>query len=177
MEWFESANEYLAEWKARDAAWHREFTAGALRGLELARREAVRMNRNYIGTEHILLGLTRLAPDSPNNLLRKLGLDLELIQSEVERVAGVGREKYGQDSLPHTPRATTVIETAKQDAKVLGRSRVTPGHLLSGLLKETGGSTAAVFKNLKLDREELRRRVLEELKPSSGNDEPKGTES
>jgi ATP-dependent Clp protease ATP-binding subunit ClpC len=173
MDWFESAHEDVAAWKARNAAWRKEFTPGALRGLELARMEAGRLNRNYVGTEHILLGLTKLGPESQNNLLRKLGLDLKLIRLEVEKIAGTGREKNGPDSLPFTPRAKTVIETAKRDAKALGPSRVGPGHLLSGLLKETEGCTASVFKNLKMDREEMRRWVLEEMKPSSGNDQPR----
>jgi ATP-dependent Clp protease ATP-binding subunit ClpC len=179
MDWFESATEYLAAWKERDAASKeernaafKEFTPGALRGLELAGSEANRLNRNYVGTEHVLLGLTILSPESPENLLRKLGMNLELIRLEVEKIAGTGREKNGPESLSYTPRVRAVLESAKHDAKALGHSRVGPGHLLSGLLKQTEGSTAAVFKSLKIDREEMRRRVLEEMKPASGKSEP-----
>jgi ATP-dependent Clp protease ATP-binding subunit ClpC len=178
MDWFESATEYLAAWKERDAASnernaaYKEFTPGALRGLELARSEADRLNRNYVGTEHVLLGLTILSPESPENLFRKLGMNLELIRSEVEKIAGTGREKNGPEGLPYTPRVRTVFESAKHDAKALDHFRVGPGHLLSGLLKESEGSTAAVFKSLKIDREEMRRRVLDEMKPASGKNEP-----
>jgi ATP-dependent Clp protease ATP-binding subunit ClpC len=178
MDWFASAHEHLAKWKARqaasDATWRKEFNPGALRALELARKEADRLNRSYVGTEHILLGLTILSPESPDNLLRKLGLNLENVRSEVEKVAGVGREKLLANSLPFTPRAAKVLEDAKTDAKALGCSRVGPGHLLSALLQEGEGCTAAVFKGLSVNREEMRRRVLEEMKPVqvSGNDAP-----
>jgi ATP-dependent Clp protease ATP-binding subunit ClpC len=170
MDWFQSANEHLTKWKASkaasDAAWRKEFNPGALKALELARKEAERLNRNYLGVEHILLGLTKLSPQSPSNLLNKLGLDLEILRSELEKAAGVGRAKCAPNHSPFTPRVTKVIETAKMDAKSLGVSRVGPGQLLSGLLNESEGCVAAVFKTLKLDRQQTRRRALEEMKPA-----------
>jgi ATP-dependent Clp protease ATP-binding subunit ClpC len=171
MDWFESANEHLAKWKASnaasDAAWRKVFNPGALKGLELARKEADRLNRNYVGVEHILLGLTILGPQSPHNLLRKLGLNLEVLQSELEKEAGVGRVKIAPNNFSFTPRAKKVFETAKTDAKSVGGSRVGPGHLLSGLHNESEGCVAAVFKTLKLDRQDTRRRALEEMKSAS----------
>lgn len=169
MDWFESANEYLIAWKARDASWRKEFNPGALRALELARSEANRLNRNYIGTEHLLLGLTKLAPESPDNLFRKLGLDIEHIGSEVERSAGAGTIPNEPVSIPYTPRMRKVLKSAKEDAKAIGSPRVGPGHLLSGLLVEREGCTAAVFKNLGMDRDNLRNHALNELRPTGAS--------
>lgn len=164
MDWFESANEYLAAWKARDATWRDKFNLGALQALRLGRAEAERLNRNYIGTEHLFLGLTKLGPASPHNLFRKLGVNFELIGAEIEKLAGFGTFLNEPLRIPYTPRLNKVINSAKEDAKALSNSRVGPGHLLSGLLKESEGVIAATFKNLGMDRDQLRNRVLEEMR-------------
>jgi ATP-dependent Clp protease ATP-binding subunit ClpC len=177
MDWFESASEYLAAWKARDAEWRKDFAPGALRTLTLARHEADLLNHNYIGTEHVLLGLTELSPDSPYNLLTKLGLNLAALRNEVKRNVGPGTIRNGTLSLPYTPRMQKVLKTTRGDAKEVGNCRVGPGHLFSGLLHESEGCTAVVFRNLALNREQMRHRVLEELRTARDSADQKQAES
>jgi ATP-dependent Clp protease ATP-binding subunit ClpC len=164
MDWIESATEYLEDWKARNAAWRSKFTSGALKCLSLARDEAVRLHRDYVGAEHLLLGLTNLSPDSPDHLLRVVGLDIDKIRLEAGRLAGAGVPTVEHLQTPYTPRAKRVIENARKDADCLGRRKVGPGQLFSALLLESEGRTAQIFDCLKLDRTDLRAKSLAAMK-------------
>ncbi|MCP5469479.1 MAG: ATP-dependent Clp protease ATP-binding subunit [Chlamydiales bacterium] len=152
-----------------------KFTNRAKQVIKLAKKEAQRLNHNYLGTEHILLGLLKLGQGVAVNVLRNLGLDFETVRQEVERLVGYGPEiqVYGDPAL--TGRVKKVFEFANEEASNLGHNYVGTEHLLLGLLRQTDGVAAQVLENLNVDLQEIRKEVLKELEtfnlqlpPSSG---------
>jgi ATP-dependent Clp protease ATP-binding subunit ClpC len=173
MNWFESAKELLAKWKAQEAeeSWG-NFTPRAIQVIALAHKEAERFNHNFIGTEHILLGLIKLGIGVATNVLKNLGLNLENVRMEVERQAGIQPDQKITGRIPFTPRAKSVLEIAKREAKLLNRTHIGTEHLLLGLLSESEGLAARVFKNFNVNVEQARKEILNELNPnfSPGDD-------
>jgi len=175
MNWFESAKKLLAKWKAQERAsleFAEQFTPRAKQVLALARKEAERLNHNFIGTEHLLLGMIKLGNGVAVNVLKKLGLNLENVRAEVEKQVGIGLGKKIVGFIPYTPRVKSVLETAKQEAKALNHTYVGTEHLLLGLLRENEGVASRVFKNFNVNVEQTRKEILNELNPNfhSGND-------
>src|SRR5256885_1256422 len=142
------------------------FTPRAQQVLQLARKEADRFNHNYVGTEHLLLGLIKLGQGVAVNVLQKMGLDLETVRMEVEKQVGSGPETKIVGNIPYTPRVKKVLALAGKEAKALNHSYVGTEHILLGLLREGEGVAARVLKSLELDIERTRNEILKELDPN-----------
>jgi len=139
------------------------FTDRARKVMQLARSEAMRFNHEYIGTEHILLGLIQEGSGVAANVLKNLGLDLSKIRHEIEKSVQAGPNMVTIGQLPFTPRAKKVLEFAVEEATALGHNYIGTEHLLLGLLRETGGKAAQVLLNLGVRLQEVREEVLELL--------------
>jgi ATP-dependent Clp protease ATP-binding subunit ClpA len=152
------------------------FTPRAQQVLALARKEADRFNHNYVGTEHLLLGLIKLGQGVAVNVLQKMGLDLETVRMEVEKQVGSGPDQKMVGNIPYTPRVKKVLALAGKEAKALNHSYVGTEHILLGLLREGEGVAARVLKNLEVDIERTRNEILKELDPNfappEGEQEP-----
>jgi len=142
------------------------FTPRAQQVLALARREADRFHHNFVGTEHMLLGLIRLGQGVAVNVLQKLGLDLETVRLEVEKQVGTGPDQKMFGNIPYTPRVKKVLALAQKEAKALNHTYVGTEHILLGLLREGDGVAARVLKNLDVDVEQTRQEILKELDPN-----------
>src|SRR5215203_1069257 len=142
------------------------FTPRAQQVLALARKEADRFNHNFVGTEHLLLGLIKLGQGVAVNVLQKMGLDLETVRIEVEKQVGSGPETKMVGNVPYTPRVKKVLALAGKEAKALNHSYVGTEHILLGLLREGEGVAARVLKTLELDIERTRNEILKELDPN-----------
>lgn len=141
------------------------FTPRAQQVLALARKEADRFHHNYVGTEHILLGLIKLGQGVAVSVLQKMGLDLETVRNAVEKQVGSGPEGKAAGSIPYTPRVKKVLALAGKEAKALNHSYVGTEHILLGLLREGEGVAARVLKSLDVDIERTRNEILRELDP------------
>src|SRR5437016_426233 len=141
------------------------FTPRAQQVLALARKEADRFNHNFVGTEHLLLGLIKLGQGVAVNVLQKLGLDLETVRMEVEKQVGTGPDQKMIGNIPYTPRVKKVLALAVKEAKTLNHSYVGTEHILLGLLREGDGVAARVLKNLDFHIEQTRQEILKELDP------------
>mgnify|MGYP002630731572 CR=1 FL=1 len=153
------------------------FTPRAQQVLALARKEADRFNHNYVGTEHVLLGLIKLGQGVAVSVLQKMGLDLETVRAAVEKQVGTGQETKTPGSIPYTPRVKKVLALAGKEAKVLNHSYVGTEHILLGLLREGEGVAARVLKSLDIDIERTRNEILRELDPQFSGGEPGGEEA
>jgi ATP-dependent Clp protease ATP-binding subunit ClpC len=142
------------------------FTPRAQQVLQLARKEADRFNHNYVGTEHLLLGLIKLGQGVAVNVLQKMGLDLETVRMEVEKQVGSGPETKIVGNVPYTPRVKKVLALAGKEAKALSHSYVGTEHILLGLLKEGEGVAARVLKSLEIDIERTKNEIQKELDPN-----------
>ena len=152
------------------------FTPRAQQVLALARKEADRFHHNYVGTEHLLLGLIKLGQGVAVSVLQKMGLDLETVRNAVEKQVGIGQETKTQGSIPYTPRVKKVLALAGKEAKALNHSYVGTEHILLGLLREGEGVAARVLKSLDVDIERTRNEILRELDPQfSGNESESGS--
>jgi ATP-dependent Clp protease ATP-binding subunit ClpC len=152
------------------------FTPRAQQVLALARKEADRFHHNYVGTEHILLGLIKLGQGVAVSVLQKMGLDLETVRSAVEKQVGTGQETKAQGSMPFTPRVKKVLALAGKEAKTLNHAYVGTEHILLGLLREGEGVAARVLKSLDVDIERTRNEILRELDPQISSGEAGGGE-
>ncbi len=149
------------------------FTPRAQQVLALARKEADRFNHNFVGTEHLLLGLIKLGQGVAVNVLQKLGLDLETVRMEVEKQVGTGPDQKMIGNIPYTPRVKKVLALAAKEAKALNHTYVGTEHILLGLLREGDGVAARVLKNLDVDIEQTRQEILKELDPNfAASEEP-----
>lgn len=140
-----------------------KFTNRAKQVIKLAKKEAQRLNHNYLGTEHVLLGLLKLGQGVAVNVLRNLNIDFETVRAEVEKLVGYGPEiqVYGDPAL--TGRVKKVFEYANEEAANLNHNYVGTEHLLLGLLRQTDGVAAQVLENLNVNLKEVRKEVLKEL--------------
>src|SRR6187401_584792 len=141
---------------------YERFTDRARKVMQLANQEAQRFNHEYIGTEHILLGLVKEGSGVAANVLKNLDIDLRKIRIEVEKIVqtGQGTEMVTMGKLPQTPRAKKVIEYSIEEARNLNHNYVGTEHLLLGLLREQEGVAAQVLMNLGLKLEDVREEVL-----------------
>jgi len=148
------------------------FTPRAQQVLALARKEADRFNHNFLGTEHLLLGLIKLGQGVAVNVIQKMGLDLETVRMEVEKQVGTGPDQKMVGNIPYTPRVKKVLALASKEAKALNHTYVGTEHILLGLLREGDGVAAKVLKNLDVDIEQCRQEILKELDPNFTGEEP-----
>ncbi len=147
------------------------FTDRARKVMALAHQEAQRFNHEYIGTEHILLGLVKEGSGVGANVLRNLNVELRNVRLEVEKLVKSGPEMVTMGKLPQTPRAKKVIEYAIEEARNLNHNYVGTEHLLLGLLRERDGVAAQVLMNLGLKLDEVREEVLNLLGAGMENEE------
>lgn len=142
------------------------FTPRAQQVLALARKEADRFHHNFVGTEHLLLGLINLGQGVAVNVLQNMGLDLVTVRSAVEKQVGMGQKAKPTGNIPFTPRVKKVLALASKEAKNLNHSYVGTEHILLGLLREGEGVAAQVLRSLNVDIERARREILSELDPN-----------
>jgi ATP-dependent Clp protease ATP-binding subunit ClpC len=140
-----------------------KFTNRAKQVIKLAKKEAQRLNHNYLGTEHVLLGLLKLGQGIAVNVLRNLNLEYETVRAEVERIIGFGPEiqVYGDPAL--TGKVKKVFEYANEEAASLNHNYVGTEHLLLALLRQTDGVAAQILENLGINLKDVRKEVLKEL--------------
>src|SRR5437667_2149312 len=154
------------------------FTPRAQQVLALARKEADRFNHNFVGTEHLLLGLIKLGQGVAVNVLQKMGLDLETVRMEVEKQVGTGPDQKMIGNIPYTPRVKKVLALAAKEAKALNHTYVGTEHILLGLLREGDGVAARVLNNLDVAIKQTRPEIVKELDPNfSAQEEQSGSES
>ena len=139
---------------------YERFTDRARKVMQLANQEAQRFNHEYIGTEHILLGLVKEGSGVAANVLKNLDVDLRKIRLEVEKLVQSGPEMVTIGKLPQTPRAKKVIEYSMEEARNLNHNYVGTEHILLGLLREQEGVAAQVLMNLGMKLEDVREEVL-----------------
>jgi len=151
---------------------YERFTDRARKVMQLANQEAQRFNHEYIGTEHILLGLVKEGSGVAANVLKNLDVDLRKIRIEVEKIVQTGPDMVTMGKLPQTPRAKKVIEYAMDEARNLNHNYVGTEHLLLGLLREQEGVAAQVLMNLGLKLEDVRDEVLNLLGHGMESAEP-----
>ena len=153
---------------------YERFTDRARKVMQLANQEAQRFNHEYIGTEHILLGLIKEGSGVAANVLKNLDVDLRKIRLEVEKLVQSGPDMVTMGKLPQTPRAKKVIEYSMEEARNLNHNYVGTEHILLGLLREQEGVAAQVLMNLGLKLEDVREEVLNLL--GHGMEGPEGGE-
>ncbi|NLK41945.1 MAG: ATP-dependent Clp protease ATP-binding subunit [Planctomycetes bacterium] len=136
------------------------FTDRARKVMALANQEAQRFNHEYIGTEHILLGLVKEGSGVGANVLKNLDVDIKKLRLEIEKLVKSGPDMVSMGKLPQTPRAKKVIEYAIEEARALNHNYVGTEHILLGLLRESEGIAAQVLMNLGLKLEDVRQEVL-----------------
>ncbi len=140
-----------------------KFTERARKVILLAKQEAKRFNHDYIGTEHILLGLLREGEGVAAAVLQSLGMNLNNIRLEVEKLVQLGPATVVSGDLPFTPKAKKVMEIAMEEARNLGHNYIGTEHLLLGLIREGEGVASQVFMNMGLDLEKVREEVIKLL--------------
>lgn len=134
----------------------------------LAWKEALRFNHAYIGTEHMLLGLTLEGDGIAASVFRDLDIDLESVCSEIAGLMTRGTGRIAKDSsLPFTPRAKTVLERSLEEAETLGHAHIGTEHLLLALARETDGIAAEALRNLNVKPEDVRREVSDLVRNAS----------
>jgi ATP-dependent Clp protease ATP-binding subunit ClpA len=152
-----------------------KFTERARKVLTLAQEEATRFNHNYIGTEHLLLGLIREGDGVAAKVLSSLGVELSQVQSSVEYIIGRGdRPVVGEVGL--TPRAKKVIELAVDEARRLGHHYIGTEHLLLGLVREGDGIAASVLETLGVNLEAVRTQTIQVLSTGVSSTQPASAE-
>src|SRR3989440_10503895 len=153
---------------------YERFTDRARKVMQLANQEAQRFNHEYIGTEHILLGLVKEGSGVAANVLKNLDIDLRKIRLEIEKFVQLGPDMVTMGKLPQTPRAKKVIEYSIEEARNLNHNYVGTEHLLLGLLREQEGVAAQVLINLGLKLEDVREEVLNLLGHNMDSGESSG---
>src|ERR671935_386622 len=137
------------------------FNDRAKRVLALAQDEAIRFNHNYIGTEHLLLGLVREGEGVAARVLDSLGVELSKVRTAVEFIIGRGDSTTSPSEITLSPRTKKVIELAIDEARKLGHSHVGTEHLLLGLVREGEGIASGVLESLGVSLEAMRAKVIE----------------
>ena len=145
------------------------FTERARRVVVLAQEEARMLNHNYIGTEHILLGLIREGQGVAGRALESLGISLDAVRQQVEQIIGRGQQAPS-GHIPFTPRAKKVLELSLREAQQLGHNYIGTEHILLGLIREGSGVAAQVLVRLGADLNRARQQVVQLLHGRAGED-------
>ncbi|MBN2479209.1 MAG: ATP-dependent Clp protease ATP-binding subunit [Parachlamydiales bacterium] len=154
-----------------------KFTNRAKQVIKLAKKESQRLNHNYLGTEHILLGLLKLGQGIAVNVLRNMNLNYDTIRAEVEKIVGFGPETGGYSDPALTGKVKKVFEFANEEASNLNHNYVGTEHLLLALLRQSDGVAAQVLENMSIDLKEVRKEILKELETFNLQLPPMGTSS
>ena len=142
----------------------KEFIGSTAKSMSSARKAAQDLNHEYIGTEHILLGVIREDNGVATGVLRNMGIDLEKVLHEVERIVEPGKYMVTMSQLPFTPRAKKVLEMSMDEAQDLGHNRIGTEHIFLGLIAEAKGIAAQVLTNLGVRLEDARQEVMDHLR-------------
>jgi hypothetical protein len=154
---------------ARRRTMFERFTDRGRRVIVLAQREASRLNHNYIGTEHILLGLLREGEGVAAKALESLGISLDAVRQQVEEIIGRGQEALS-GHIPFTPRAKQVLELSLRESLQLGNNHIDTEHILLALIREGGGVAAQVLVLLDADPNRVRQQVIQLLAGHEGQE-------
>ena len=141
----------------------KNFTPRAKHVLVLAQKEAERFNHDYVGTEHLLLGLIVLGEGVAVSVLKSMGLNLDQLRMEVEKLCGVGGPTKQAGLVPFTPRLKRVLILAAKEAKDMNYNFIGTEHLLLALMREGESAAAKILSNMKIDINEVRRQVIQAL--------------
>ncbi len=139
------------------------FTQRARTALMLAQEEAKKMNHDYLGTEHILLGLIALGEGVAATVLSGLNVNLKTLRREVDKMVGSGENVLMEGDVPFTPRAKRILELAVQEADNMGQEYIGTEHMLLGLLRESDGIAARVLESIGIDNESVKKQIKEIL--------------
>ena len=144
------------------------FTDRARRVIVLAQDEARMLDHNYVGTEHLLLGLIHEGDGIAAKALESLGISLDVVREQVEGIIGRGQQAPRSGHIPFTPRAKKVLEFSLREALQLGHSYIGTEHILLGLIREGQGVAAQVLVGLGVDLDRARERVIQLLTGRAG---------
>ena len=140
------------------------YTAEAWEILELGGKQALGFHHDFIGTEHLLLGLLESKTEIVPSVLQRIGVDHKVVREEVEKIVGIGIPQRNTSALPYTPRVKKALELAAKEARVQNRMRVSAEHIFLGLMLEGGGVAALVLRNLGVNAVMIRGEILKELR-------------
>ena len=145
------------------------FTADAQQSLQLARAEAPRLNHDFIGTEHVLLGLLNSQSGVVSNVMRRLGVESNVVRTEIEKVIGPGvPAKRVAAEIPYTPRAMRALSLAVKEAEMLQQRQVNSEHIFLGLIRGNEGVAGIVLRNLGVDINRAREEIVKEMNLRKG---------
>lgn len=144
---------------------YERFTDRGLAAIELAERAAHELRHEYVGTEHLLLGLIEEGANIAWQVLQRLGIESSRVRAEAEKIVGVPQDSVSVRRLPRTPTFVRVLQNAMNEARQLNHNYVATEHLLLSLASETEGVATQVLLNLGLKHEDIRREVLAMLGP------------
>ncbi len=155
---------FIFGWRPASLPSSSAFTASAQLTLELARAEAPRLNHDFVGTEHVLLGLLNSTSGIVPNVMRRLGVQSDAVRSEINTLIGPGlpAERVAT-AIPYTPRAKRALALALEEAKALHQAQVSPEHIFLGLIKEGEGVAALALRNLGVDANRTRQEIMNEI--------------
>jgi ATP-dependent Clp protease ATP-binding subunit ClpC len=148
---------------------YERFTDRARRVMEEANQEAKRLNHEFVGTEHLLLGMLREGSGVAASVLRIVGLDLRKTRREVKKFVLPGRAIVTSGKLPLSPRAKRVIDSALEEARKFDHDYIGTEHLLLGLVRDPESVASRVLINLAIKSEDVRKEVLNMILPRSDN--------
>lgn len=138
----------------------KKFTSNAQKIILIAQEEAKRLNHDYVGTEHILLGLSAIEGTVSNKILSNLGVTFRKVRQEIEKMVGVGDTIMLLGEIPFTPRAKKVLEFSVEESQMLGTEHIGTEHILLGLIREEEGMACKILENLGLNLDLVRDTVL-----------------
>ena len=159
-DWFDWAESFLADWKARDTEWHESFSPLAHRVLELATQAALSLQDDAVGTEHLLAGLLKLELGAASAALKDAGLSLPLLRAEIETERGGHQGRKISRPIPWTPRAKRIIQRSRKSVFASGHGCVEPEILLWELLREEEGLPARMFRKRAIDTEKIKNVIM-----------------
>lgn len=150
----------------------KRFTENAQKIILIAQEEAKRLNHDYVGTEHILLGLSAIEGTVSHKILSNLGVSFRKVRQEIEKMVGIGDTIMLLGEIPFTPRAKKVLEFSVEESQMLGTEHIGTEHILLGLIREEEGMAGKILANLGLNLDAVRDTVLNFL----GDAEPEDLE-
>ena len=138
----------------------KRFTENAQKIILIAQEEAKRLNHDYVGTEHILLGLAAIDGTVSNKILTGLGVTFRKVRLEIEKMVGIGDTIMLLGEIPFTPRAKKVLEFSVEESQLLGTQHIGTEHILLGLIREEEGMACKILENLGLNLTHVRDSIL-----------------
>ncbi|MBQ8032831.1 MAG: NDP-hexose 4-ketoreductase, partial [Elusimicrobiaceae bacterium] len=151
----------------------KRFTENAQKIILIAQEEAKRLNHDYVGTEHILLGLCAIEGTVSNKILTSLGVSFRKVRLEIEKMVGIGDTIMLLGEIPFTPRAKKVLELSVEESQQLNAQYIGTEHILLGLIREEEGMAGKILSNLGLTLPLVRDTVLNFIGDGKANDEQK----